>query len=135
MSEQNRALMHRWAEMWNQGDPAVADEIFAAEWVGHTPGADDQRGVEAVKQRINELRGGFPDLHITIQGLIAERDMVVARIGFTGTHRGEFQRITATGRRVDDWGITIRRIRNGKMVEGWTVSNPAVMMRQLGHSG
>jgi len=132
MSEENKAIIRRLTEMWNQGDPAVADEIFAPNWVGHSAGAADQLGVEAVKQHVTTIRAAFPDLHMTIEDLIAEGDKVVARIRMTRTHRGEFQGVAATGRRVDNWAVTIRRIAGGKMVEGWTVSNRADLMRQLG---
>ena len=74
----------------------------------------------------------FPDLHSTIDQLIAEGDIVAGRMTTTGTHRGEFMGIPPTGKRVTFSEIHIVRIADGKAVEHWGNSDDLGMMQQLG---
>ena len=82
---------------------------------------------------INTMQhNGFPDFQITIQDQIAEGDRVVSRWNATGTHKGEFQGIALTGKKVNITATTIVRISNGKIVEGWPNMDSLGMMVQLG---
>ncbi len=74
----------------------------------------------------------FPDGQMTIEDLVAEGDRVVARTTFNGTHQGEMQGIPATGKAVSVSGITIFRLDNGKIAEGWLVNDNLGLMQQLG---
>jgi predicted ester cyclase len=73
----------------------------------------------------------FPDLKITIQDQIAEGDKVMSRLSTTGTHKGDFQGIPATGNSVHMEGWTLDRIVDGKIVEHRTIDDVMTMMRQL----
>jgi predicted ester cyclase len=63
----------------------------------------------------------FPDLHADIEDMTAGGRMVSAHIRYTGTHKGEFQGIPATGKKVSFEGFLIQDfdVDNGKMAEGW----------------
>lgn len=74
----------------------------------------------------------FPDLHANIDMLVAEGDVVVGRMTTTGTHRGEFMGIAATGKQVSFTETHIVRIANGKAVEHWGNSDDLAMMQQIG---
>lgn len=56
----------------------------------------------------------------------------VTRWTATGTHKGAFMEIPATGKKVTNTGITIHRFRNGKVAESWWAYDAVGMMRQLG---
>jgi len=77
------------------------------------------------------LRNAFPDLRVTIEDQIAERDRVVTRVVFCGTHRGEFRGIPATGKTVRYSGIAIDRIVNGKVVQMWHEADVSQMIEQI----
>ena len=77
-----------------------------------------QTGPELYKRRVGELTNSFPDLRFTIEDMIAEKGKVVASWTFSGTHKGEFMDIPASGRKVSVEGITIHHITNGKNY-GW----------------
>lgn len=68
----------------------------------------------------------------TIDDIIAERDKVVLRWHNTGTHRGTFLGVEATGRSFTFRGIDIYRIREGKMAEHWNVVDAYGFLRQVG---
>ena len=76
--------------------------------------------------------GAFPDLHVTVEDLIAEGDKIVGRVTLTGTHQGELLGIPATGKKVAFSEIHIVRISNGKAVEHWEIADIMSMMQQLG---
>ena len=132
MSERHADLLRRALDVvWNEGDLSRAQEFYAADVVLHgtIPGAT---GVEAVKQVIAAYRAGFPDLHISIEDVVAEGDKAVDRWSWTGMHKGEFMGIPATGKQVKTSGISIVRIRDGKIVEIWGVADRLGLMQQLG---
>jgi predicted ester cyclase len=75
---------------------------------------------------------GFPDLHVTIEDkLIAEDDMVVARLTLTGTHTGPFAGQPGGGQRVRWSSIRIYRIADGKVVETWAMQDRLGLLQQL----
>ena len=81
MSEHNKAIVRRlFAELWNTGNLSVADEIFAPNYSHHDPSTPDfGRGPESEKKRATLYRTAFPDLHLTIEDVIAEGETVMTR--------------------------------------------------------
>lgn len=129
MSKENKAMVRRTMEaIWNQGNLAVADERFARDYVGHAP--DKIEGPEGVKQFVSAIRNAAPKIQIEDQ--IAEEDKVVTRWTASGRHEGEFQGIPPTGNQVSITGLTMFRIANGKIVEGWTNADRLGLMQQIG---
>ncbi len=74
----------------------------------------------------------FPDLHFTIEDIVAEGDTVVVRSTARGTHQGELMGIPLTGKQVAVSGISITRIANGKAVEEWFNGDDLGLLQQLG---
>ncbi|MEK1887112.1 MAG: ester cyclase [Phyllobacterium sp.] len=132
MSEQNKAQVRRVIEeIYNRGHLGIVDEVAASNLVIHAS-SHDIRGREGAKQYVTALRGGFPNLHLTVEDQIAEGDMVVTRWTARGTHTGEFQGIPPTGREVRVAGTDIDRIIDGKTVECWVHMDQLGLMQQLG---
>lgn len=132
MSDQNKALMRRGIEeVWSQGKFDILDELVASDFVGHMAPVDNH-GPEGVKQYFSTLRAAFPDLHFTIEDQIAEGDRVATRWTARATHKGEFQGVPPTGRQGVVTGITISRVADGKVVEGWTNLDELGLLQQLG---
>ena len=131
-TEENKAIVRRiFEEVWNQGNLAAADEFLAADYVNETL-HPPVHGRESDKQLVMMYRTAFPDLHYTIEDLIAEGDKVTVRWTATGTHRGELQGIPPTGKQVTVTGIDIFRCENGKAVEGQSNFDALGMLQQLG---
>jgi steroid delta-isomerase-like uncharacterized protein len=132
-TEENKALEERsTAEVWNKGNLAVADEIFAPDVVLHGAPPELPSGIEGIKAGVTAYRAAFPDLHLTIDDLIAEGDKVVSRWTMRATHKGELFGIPATGKQVTVTGMSISRVAGGKIAESWNSSDQLSLMQQLG---
>jgi steroid delta-isomerase-like uncharacterized protein len=130
MSEQNKVIARRCIEeLFNRGNYAVVDELFASDYIGYP---DRIVGPKGVKQAVTTLRHAFPDVRLIVEDLIAEGDRIVIRWTAHGTHEGEYEGIPATGKQATVTGIYIERIANGKFVEGWENLDALGLMVQLG---
>jgi len=130
--EANKALTLRyWEEVANKGNLDLIEEICAPDYVCHEVD-QDIRGPEGVRQFIFMLRAAFPDLHVTVEDVIAEGNKIVQRWTGRGTHQGALMGIAPTGNRVSVVGITISRFKGGKVSEEWEVYDMMGMMQQLG---
>ena len=135
MSSENIALIHRWFdEVWNKGRAEAIDEMFAADGVAYGLGEAgiDVRGPSAFKPFFEKLRSAFPDFEVTIEDAISEGDKVAARWTAKMTHQGDQLGLRASGKRVTVTGMSMVRIRNGQIVEGWNNWDIFGMMQQIG---
>ena len=119
-------------ELFNAGDLSVADEIVGANYLNHNAMPGEVPGREGLKAFVTSLRMSFPDLRLTVEDLIAEEDKVVTRFSASGTQRGEFAGIPATGRPVQISAINIHRLRDGQIHEAWLNWDVLGLMQQLG---
>jgi steroid delta-isomerase-like uncharacterized protein len=130
--EANKALVGRYVEeVWHQGNLDAADEMVAPDFVGHFP-EGEAIGIEGAKEHVIAFRTPFPDIHFTIEDMIAEGDKVAARLTFDGTHTGEMMGIPPTGVQTTVTGIFILQIGDGKLVEVWSIVDMLGIMQQLG---
>jgi predicted ester cyclase len=133
-TEQNRANFRAIPEqVINQGDFDAADQLFATDYIDHAslpPGLPS--GVTGVKAFFALLRSAFPDLHYTVEVLLAEDDLVAGHVTVTGTHTGELMGIPPTGRMVRWTETHIGRFVDGKLVEHWSDNDQLSMLQQLG---
>jgi steroid delta-isomerase-like uncharacterized protein len=133
-AEQDKALIGRFVdEIFNRGNMSLADEVMTPDFVEHEqlpPGIPSGR--EGVKVLASMMRSAFPDFKATIEDIIAEGDKVVIRMTWSGTHKGEFMGIPATGKRVSIGVIDILRMDGGKCVEHWGQMDSMGMMQQIG---
>ena len=118
-TEAHKALIRRvYEQAFNRGELAVIDEVFAPHFVDHsTP--EQEPGTAGVKAYCAMVRAGFPDIHVTIDDLIAEADTVAVRTTWTGTHLGHYDGIAPTGKHVTRSMIQIFRLQSGKIQEEW----------------
>jgi predicted ester cyclase len=78
------------------------------------------------------IHTAFPDLHFTLEDMIAEGDKVAYRFTARGTHMGDFLGIAATGKQIVVAGTVITRIDAGKFQEDWETIDMLGLMQQLG---
>lgn len=131
--ESNRAIARRFfAEVWSGGSEAVAEELLAPTYVGHLAGNPEPLDRAGWFAFYRAFRQAFPDARFTVEDAIAEGDQVVLRLTMRGTHQGVFNGIPATGRAVTVSGVSIERIVEGRIVEGWVTSDALGMLQQLG---
>ena len=134
MSEANIDLVRRaFEEVANKGDLAVVDDIIAPDFVRHDlGGGPDLVGPEGVRRLMAAQRAAFPDLQLTIEELIVQGDMAVARYTGRGTHQGPFLGVAPTGKQVTWAGVNLYRIAGGKLAETWQLADMLGIMRQIG---
>jgi predicted ester cyclase len=133
--DENKDLIRRYIEAIDDNqtsDWSILDEYIADDFVAHNPPAP---GVsldrEGVKQAAEIFRIATPGRHeIGLQ--VAESDLVVSQILGRGVHAGELFGIPATNKEVETEGIAIHRIRDGKIVEYWSVTDIARVLQQVG---
>jgi len=131
---ENKALVMRiWEEVLNQGNLDRAEELFAENYVYHNASGQDFEGIEeGVKIAVSAMRTSFPDLHYTVDDMIAEGDRVAHRWSATGTQSAEYLDIPPTQNLVYMTGIVISRIENGKVAEDWSCGDDLGVLQQLG---
>ncbi len=120
MSTDNEALARLYIEeVFNKGNISRIDELVATDFVEHNPFPGQSPGIEGERQAVSMLRSAFPDLHTTIEDVIADADHVVVTVTSRGTQKGEFMGSPATGAPVTDTQVHILRCAGGKCVEHW----------------
>lgn len=133
MTEENKVIARRLYEIISTGDFDRAEEIVDTEAPDNEllPGDPPARLIETFKETFTEAREAFSDLSVAVDDVIAEGDRVAARVVMRGTHRGEFQGIAPTGKRVEVKAIDMFRISEGKIVEHWGhADDPTGFLRQ-----
>lgn len=134
--EANKALVRRWfEEVWNKGRADAIDELFAADGIAHGLSDDAGRpltGPADFKPFHAAFRGAFHDIVVIVEDMIAEGDKVAARCSVQGKHSGDHLGVAATNTAVDFSGISIVRIKDGKIVEGWNNFDFLRMNKQIG---
>jgi steroid delta-isomerase-like uncharacterized protein len=133
MTQETRNTMQRlFDEFVNGRNLDSIDELVTPDFVEHeeTPGLTPGR--DGVKQLFAMLGEAFPDFRMNVEDMIAEGDKGVVRSMFTGTHKGEWMGIPATGRSVSVTIFDMFRVSGGKIVEHWGLLDSGAMMEQLG---
>jgi steroid delta-isomerase-like uncharacterized protein len=126
--ELNKSITRRvYEEGLNQGRFEVP---YSADFVGHGGRATFTHAAGMAEAR--GWREAFPDLNITVEKQVAERDLVAVRWTARGTNTGSGNGIPATGRAVQMTGTTLFRMDDGRIAEEWTCADSLGLMRQLG---
>jgi predicted ester cyclase len=122
--EENKAIEQRiWEELLDGGRTEKMNELIATDYVYHGPGGLELKGIEGLKKFITWLHTSFPNIHFTLDDLIAEGDRVVTFWTMKGTHKSNKQ--------AELQGIIISRFVNGKVVESWEVFDRLAIASQL----
>ncbi|MGA2574096.1 MAG: ester cyclase [Candidatus Methanomethylicaceae archaeon] len=108
--EELKVLVRNGVEELNKQNLAVLDEFMAVDYVDHT---NQLRNREEVKQLYAKIFKNMPDFHRIVEDMIAEGDKVWVLFRITGTDH--------SGKKMESTSVTIFRMANGKVVEGWTV--------------
>lgn len=131
---ENIVLMRRWfKEVWNEGRVQTIYDLMADDAIGvgqDKPGVEIHGPADFVAL-FNRIHGAFPDMKITLEDTFGADDRVVVRWSALMTHTGDHLGIPATNKKVRITGITIVRIENGKIVEGWDNWDQLAMMQQV----
>jgi len=129
--EENKAIVRKMFEAINKQNLALLNELMAPDFVLHMH-AQQTQGWKVNKQVVEDEIKSFPDLHVTIEDIIAEGDKVCVRLQETGTHRGKYHGLAPTGNKLSYTVVAIWRIVERKIVEGWIAYDQMDFLKQLG---
>jgi steroid delta-isomerase-like uncharacterized protein len=115
-----------------EGDFALFEELFADDFVDHTPQPGTTADKDGVRVLYHRLRDAFPDFRPQIHWQSVDGDLVTTFKTYHGTHQGDFLGIAPTGRTVQFETVDAMRVRNGRIVEHWGVANLYSVLGQLG---
>ena len=119
-------------EVQSKGNFDVFEEVFADDFVDHTPQPNMIPDKAGVRGLYRALRAAFPDFRAEIHWQAADGELVTTYKTYHGTHQGTFLGVAPTGRKIHFETVDVMRVRNGKITEHWGVANLFSLMQQLG---
>jgi predicted ester cyclase len=119
-------------EVQGGGDFELFEELFADDFVDHTPQPGTTPDKAGVRVLYTSLREAFPDFRAVIGWQSADGDLVTTYKVYYGTHLGTFLGMEPTGREIHFETVDAMRVRDGKITEHWGVANLLSLMTQLG---
>jgi steroid delta-isomerase-like uncharacterized protein len=133
VNQDNAGVVRRFAdEVITRGEIERAGEFAWEDVVEQVPLPGQGPGLAGLQDILRAMRTGFPDIVFAIEEQVSEGDKVASRFTWTGTHRGPFLDIPATGKAVRVWGVVIDRLVDGRIKETRILMDTMGMMMQLG---
>lgn len=136
MRSESMAVAHKWfEEVWNKGREDAIDEMFAADGIAHglfDEKGEELRGPSGFRPFFRKFREAFPDIEVTVEDCITEGDKAAVRCRVKARHMGDSLGIAATNKPVEFTGISIVRVRDGRIVEAWNNFDFLSLNQQLG---
>jgi len=127
--KENKELVRHVVDCWNRRDMESFYDVLAPEYVEHLPSGEVT--LKQLKEYARTFYTAFPDINITIKDMVAEGDRVAVLVNWQATHKGEYMGIPATGKKIDINVAMIIKIKDGKWVEFWNVTDIR-LAQQLG---
>lgn len=121
----------RLTRLWDEGDLDLIDELYTENHVIHNPN-NPLKGRSEVRAWVKEVLKAFPDFHVNFHEWVEQGDVMSARWTASGTHRGDFRQIPATGKTVVVAGISFSKFSGDRLAETWMALDDLGMMQQLG---
>ena len=131
-ADTNKTLVRHFIDNFNQKDIDTLLQVFDDSYVLDFPGGPTAHGLEGQRQATQSFIAAFPDLHFTIDDLVADDDRVAWRWTMTGTHLGALGPFPASGRPVTLHGISLLRVAEGKIVEDRVRADMVGLLQQIG---
>ena len=119
-------------EFKNNMNHGIVDELMTPNFVHHLTDPRLPAGRDGIKALGQVIVAAFPDVHASVQDLIADGDKVIERTQTSATHTGEFNGIPPTGKQVGWTEIHIYRLEDGKIGEQWSEIDLLGLLVQLG---
>ena len=131
-SEAKAAIQRNTEEVQGKGNFDVFEELFADDFIDHTPQPGMTPDKPGARRLYKALRTAFPDLHAVIHWQTADGEVVTTFKTYHGTHQGTFLGVAPTGRKIHFEAVDAMRAHEGKITEHWGAANLFSLMQQLG---
>jgi steroid delta-isomerase-like uncharacterized protein len=133
VEQKNKQIVRQFFELLDRHDTDRIGQLLVSSTnyyfhIGGMPSVDwnEHKGI------LTGVNNAFPDLHHEIVDMVAERNKVAVRLNVTGTHKGEFQGIPPTGKKLSLYEMGFITIIDGKITEGWISADTMGLLQQLG---
>jgi predicted ester cyclase len=130
-----RSLLESLFAAGDAGDLESFGRYLHDDVVVHAPAGLSTIGIEGEKESWRKAKATMPDLHHEFIDVLTTSSHEAARTVVTGTLRGTYGGLTATGRRFETDQAVFARIRDGKISELWEIVDVAAIREQLGTDG
>ena len=115
----NREIVRTWFDsVWNQKNPATIAQLMSPDAAGVTETGEVTSPAEFKKAVYDPLVAAFPDVKISLDGIVTEGDEAAVRWTILATHTGPLAHLRPSGRRVKFSGMTWLKFKDGKIVGG-----------------
>jgi steroid delta-isomerase-like uncharacterized protein len=134
-TDQNKTTVRRYIEeVFNKGNLTLLSQLVDTNYVGRDPSQPSEvRGLDGLKQNIQDLRSAFPDLTLKIDDIFAEGDKVCCRWTGSGTHKNDYLGLPPTNKKATNVsGLEVFRLVNNKIVEDWNIWDTMGWMKKIG---
>jgi steroid delta-isomerase-like uncharacterized protein len=128
----NKEVVRWFFENFEKGNREEVKKLLGDNYLMHISGQPNPLTREEGLNLMKQYNNAFPDLKFTIQLQLTDGEYVITRAVGRGTHKGEFNGIPATDKKVTAASITIHRIQNGRIVEEHTEFDAIGLLQQLG---
>jgi steroid delta-isomerase-like uncharacterized protein len=130
-SQTNLNAVQRFYDVYNKKNEAILSEIIADDYVdyGHEPPG---RGAQGAKSDYQDFSRAFADARFDIDEMFGSDDRVVVRWTVHGTHTGPFAGVSPTQKKIAVRGISLYRLRDGKITETRNQPDLLALFKQLG---
>jgi predicted ester cyclase len=132
LEQRNIEAVARYYVTWGRGEVDKLGEHCTPDFVGHDPSGGPAFDLEGLKARLALFVQGMPDFRVTAEDTIAQGDRVVMRWCTRGTFTGTLMGRAPTGARLELTGITIYRVRDGRVAELWNESDALGLLTAIG---
>jgi steroid delta-isomerase-like uncharacterized protein len=132
--EEANAITDQILKIWNEGDIAIANDLYDPGYVRHHPVPSASASLDDFKNTVTTNRTVFPDYKLTFDEIILKGNRIMVFATVTGTNTGPLEERPATGKKIHMYGIYVYLIANGKIAEEWTYFNLLSYYQQLGYA-
>lgn len=129
----NKMACRRFFDLLSSGDLGGLDQVVADRYHEHDPNNEEEtRGVDGIRAEMAMYRQAFSESRFTVEDQLAEGDRVYTRWTWRGRHTGDFMGAAPTGKQLTFDGMTLHRLRDGKIEEAWWNYDFLHMLREIG---
>jgi|SRR5882724_2122765 len=127
-----KQLTLKWFdEVWNQKNSGFISEMMDSSTVGMTE-SGEFKGPDGLRAALYEpFIRAFPDVHVTVDRIIAEGDEVAVRWTAVATHLGPLMSLSASGKRIRFSGMSWIRFKSERIAEGYDSYNMQGLLDHL----
>ena len=121
-----------WDDVINKGE---IDKINSEHFDINVTGISSPQnivGIESFKTYYQNFITGFSDRSFEIKNIFGQGDNIVKHWRFKGKNTGEFFGVPPTGNSVDIEGVTIVKMKNGKIAQEQDFMDNSIFMQQMG---